>query len=231
MATATILLIGRISKADDDHLKVLSKRYTVRVAASGKQALAMAAAETPDVFVLHAVSMRTTGDRICQQVRQHHPHIPVLHIHPQPDAATRRYDNVLVTAASTPRKLVNSLNNLLQSHPDDLLECGPFAMNVRRRILVAGGRETQLTPKVALLTELFLRNPNCIIDRKTLMETIWETDYLGDTRTLDVHIRWLRQALECDGAEPRRLKTVRGIGYRLDVPMVSDAGRQALPQL
>jgi DNA-binding response OmpR family regulator len=73
-------------------------------------------------------------------------------------------------------------------------------------------------PKQALLVETFFRHPGETLARKTLMEKVWNTDYIGDTRTLDVHIRWLRQAIEKDPGSPRYLLTVRGVGYRLEMP-------------
>jgi DNA-binding response OmpR family regulator len=91
-------------------------------------------------------------------------------------------------------------------------------MDVSRRVLVANGQETQLTPKLAVLVEMFLKHPGETLDRKTLMVQVWDTDYLGDTRTLDVHVRWIRQAIEPDPGKPRYLKTIRGVGYRLDIP-------------
>jgi DNA-binding response OmpR family regulator len=65
--------------------------------------------------------------------------------------------------------------------------------------------------------EVFMQHPDETLDRKTLMTQVWETDYMGDTRTLDVHVRWIRKAIETDPGKPRYLKTVRGIGYCLDL--------------
>jgi DNA-binding response OmpR family regulator len=115
--------------------------------------------------------------------------------------------------------LINSIERLLPLAGDDgILTCGPFSMDVSRRVLVANGQETQLTPKLAVLVEMFLNHPGETLDRKTLMVEVWDTDYLGDTRTLDVHVRWIRQAIEPEPGKPRYLKTIRGVGYRLDIP-------------
>jgi two-component system phosphate regulon response regulator PhoB len=70
---------------------------------------------------------------------------------------------------------------------------------------------------MASLLEQFLRQPNQIIGRHTLMEEVWNTSYFGDTRTLDVHIRWLREIIEQDPSSPKLLRTVRGVGYILSV--------------
>ena len=70
-----------------------------------------------------------------------------------------------------------------------------------------------MTPKLAHLLEEFLRHPNQILGRHTLMENVWKTSYFGDTRTLDVHIRWIREIIEVDPAKPLLLRTIRGVGY------------------
>jgi DNA-binding response OmpR family regulator len=96
-------------------------------------------------------------------------------------------------------------------------------VNLSRRILFANGQETSLTPKLVLLVETFFRHPGETLDRALLMERVWDTSYLGDTRTLDVHVRWIRRAIEENPGTPRYLKTVRGVGYRLDVPSATPA--------
>jgi DNA-binding response OmpR family regulator len=215
---AVVLLVGRAGTKEDSPFEALDKRYHLLVAPSGKQAVPLVQQHPPRAIVLDAVSMRTPGDRISKSLREQFPDLPIVHIHPSPAPVGETPADILITPPYTSRKLISSLERLLKGTRDDIINCGPFSMNVTRRVLVAYGQETQLTPKLALLVELFLRHPNETIDRKKLMEAIWQTDYLGDTRTLDVHIRWVRQAFENAGEHPRRLATVRGIGYRLDIP-------------
>ena len=75
-----------------------------------------------------------------------------------------------------------------------------------------------MTPKQARLLEMFLRAPGVVLTRKAIIKHVWETDYTGDTRTLDVHVSWLRSVIEPNPRKPRYLKTLRGQGYRLDIP-------------
>jgi DNA-binding response OmpR family regulator len=79
------------------------------------------------------------------------------------------------------------------------------------------GKNTRLTPRLALLLQLLIEHRGEVVERETLFKRVWETDYTGDTRTLDVHISWLRRAIELDPNHPKFLHTVRGVGYRLDV--------------
>jgi DNA-binding response OmpR family regulator len=195
----------------------LEKRYTLLNAVSGKMALAMLDEQTPDVIVVDAASMRTSGLWLCRDLRRRLPHVLMIHIHPLPKQQVDTPADVLLFPHFTARKLINNIERLLKTRSGDVIECGPFSINVKSRILSAHGQEIQLTPKLARLMETFLRNPGRTIDRKTLMDRVWDTNYMGDTRTLDVHIRWIREAIE-NHSKPRYLKTVRGVGYRLEIP-------------
>ena len=81
--------------------------------------------------------------------------------------------------------------------------------------LNSNGQAIPLRPMEAQLLAALLARPNQVVSRATLMREVWQTDFLGDTRTLDVHIRWLRQKIEANPSRPRRLVTVRGVGYCL----------------
>ncbi|MFW5748500.1 MAG: winged helix-turn-helix domain-containing protein [Chloroflexota bacterium] len=212
----TIVYIRHPRARDDGFLAALARRYTVQEAASGKQAIDNAAAAVPDAIVLDAASLRTTGERICRKLKQAMPDTPLIHIHPDHEKVGASPADVIMHKP-TPRRLVNSVGRLVTKKDEEVIQCGPFSMNIPRRILIAHGKEIQLTPKQARLVEVFLRSPGETLDRKTLMSKVWETDYMGDTRTLDVHIRWVRRVMENGGSRPRYIKTVRGIGYRLEL--------------
>ena len=217
MEATTILFIGRIQANQASLALALEKRYRVLRAASGKEGLSLTADQPPQAVILDAASMRTPGERVCRALRNGLPSTPIIHLHPGPKREAQTVADVLLFPPVSSRRLLNAVDRLLKAHDDALIACGPFTMNLARRILVVQGQETHLTPKQALLIEMFLRNPDRTLDRKTLMEKVWNTNYLGDTRTLDVHIRWIRQVIEADPSNPRYLRTVRGIGYRLDL--------------
>lgn len=197
----------------------LKKRYEVSTVSSGKQALALVKESEYAVVVLDAISMRTPGDRIARQLDEGLGAIPLIHLHPGPKASASSSAAVVLFMPFTARKIANTIERLLHRVTNDtIITSGPFSMNLSRRILIANGLETSLTPKLALLVETFLRHPGETLDRKMLMEKVWETSYMGDTRTLDVHVRWIRRAIEENPGDPRYLKTVRGVGYRLEIP-------------
>lgn len=218
MNAANVLFIGRTQTNGTSITNALKKRYTVVMASSGREGLKLALEQPVDVLVLDAVSMRTPGDRICNELMNVLPKIPFVHVHPGPKENAQSRADVLLIQPVTPRRLLNALDRLLEARDEDFVVCGPFTMNRTRRILIVGGVETQLTPKQALLVETFLTSPDVTLDRRTLMDKVWQTDYLGDTRTLDVHIRWIRELIEVDPSRPDFLRTVRGVGYRLEIP-------------
>ena len=220
MEAARILLIGRTPAAGASVANALIKHYPVVTASSGKLAIKLAQENLIRVVVLDAISMRTPGDRICDELREALPSVSLVHLHPGPRANVQSQAHVVLLHPVTARRLLNSIEALLQENSDDLLVCGPFVINRTRRLLIANGQETQLTPKQLLLIETFFTNPCLTLDRRTLMERVWQTDYIGDTRTLDVHIRWVREMIETDPSCPQYLRTVRGVGYRLDIPNV-----------
>lgn len=215
MDSESLILIERPQKSS--FAPALKKHYRVTSVSSGKQAVEAARRLPPVAIVLDAISLRTTGERIAKQLKLELGDLPLIHLHPGAKAESPA--DVVLLHPFTARKLINSVARVARPPKqvsDDVLICGGFVMNVTRRLLVVNGQETQLTPKAALLAEIFLRHPDETLNRKQLMEHVWQTDYMGDTRTLDVHVRWLRRAIEADAGNPLYLKTVRGVGYRFE---------------
>ena len=91
-------------------------------------------------------------------------------------------------------------------------------LDMEKRCLSRKGNQVHLTPKAARLLFAFMTHPGLVLTQRWLMKEVWETDYTGDTRTLYVHVRWLRQIIEEDPGTPHLLNTIRGVGYRFDVP-------------
>jgi DNA-binding response OmpR family regulator len=118
----------------------------------------------------------------------------------------------------TSRRVVNRVIKLLNHHQGSILRVDDLTFNLQTRCVHRGDRVNRLTPKQALLLQVFMEHAGQTLTRKFLMTTVWNTDYMGDTRTLDVHVRWLREKIEDNPSQPRYLRTVRGIGYRLGSP-------------
>jgi DNA-binding response OmpR family regulator len=220
MKTANILLIESGRASAPSFASALEKKgYAVFIKHRIQKALAAAEKTPPDLVVLDAASMRTSGTRMCRMARSRLDGIPIILVAPEgarPDPGNGA--SLTLVHPFTPRKLLNRVARLLPGDERYSVEIGPIQLNLAQRKVRCMGHEARLTPKQAKLLEVFMRNPGRLMTRKTLIRQVWHTDYTGDTRTLDVHMSWLRRAIEPDPRRPRFLKTIRGMGYRLDLP-------------
>ena len=167
--------------------------------------------------MLDAISLKTSGERICKQLRMTFPDVIIVHLYPSKKAPISSAANTALHHPIAIRQLIASIDILTSTKQIDILRCGGFSLDIERRILVAHQKEVTLTPKETALVEIFLRHPNEVLARKWLMQQVWETDSTGDTRTLNVHIRAIREAMETNPSKPRYIKTIRGIGYRFEL--------------
>ncbi|MEW5872067.1 MAG: response regulator transcription factor [Chloroflexota bacterium] len=197
---------------------VRKKGYVIETVATGSEALARLPDFDPDLVVINAASMRSSGKRICRSLRELSNGVPILVIsdHNKP-LGSEACANIVLETPFTPRKLINRILPLLPGDGENLLHVGPIRLDLERKKVRCLGRETTLTPRQANLLKLFLEHPGEALEREQLFRQVWKTEYTDDTRTLDVHISWLRRALEENPRRPRFLKTIRGVGYRLDV--------------
>ena len=194
------------------------KGFDVAPFQNGKAALDHLEKNSPHVVLINAASMQTSGRRICQSVRQFAPDIPILLIVDESFKNPEKVEaEVLLTLPFTLQKLLNRLRPLLPAEEKNLIKAGPLHLDTDQRWVRYNNRQISLTPRLIMLLRVLMDHPGEVIERETLFKQVWETDYTGDTRTLDVHVSWLRQAIEDDPRHPRFVKTVRGVGYRLDV--------------
>jgi len=124
----------------------------------------------------------------------------------------------------TNRRLENQVRKLLASRPEYVVTLGPLMLDRRTQRVRTPGGVRRLTPKQFALLDYLITHAGKLVTRRQLMQVIWLTDYLGDTRTLDVHVRWLRECIETDASNPRWLHTHRGRGYSLDIEGPSQIG-------
>jgi DNA-binding response OmpR family regulator len=220
MTTASILLIESGRASAPSYASALEKKgYSVTIKHGVDSAVESARQRLPDLVILDAASMQTSGTRMCRSTRAKLDGVPIILVVPEGAAAdTANGANVTLTQPFTMRKLLNRVARMLPGDERFALVVGPIQFNLAQRKLRCLGRETRLTPKSAKLLEILMQNPGRLMTRKALIRQVWQTDYTGDTRTLDVHMSWLRSAIEPDPKRPKYLKTIRGMGYRLDIP-------------
>ena len=189
---------------------------------TGNATLVWAEDTQPELIVIDASSMRSSGFRTCKRLRKALPFTPIIYCRDTNQLEDRTIGaDVYLAQPFTARKLINRIRALLPADDmkEEVVRAGQLTFYPSKRsVEIAGLGERRLTPKLACLLEEFLRHPNEVVDRNRLMETVWKTSYFGDTRTLDVHIRWMREVIEENPARPRILKTVRGMGYIFSIP-------------
>lgn len=200
--------------------------YTVLVAANGLEGLAMARKQKVDVAVLDVLMPEMDGWEVCRTLRQESA-VPILMLTALGDEVDRILglelgaDDYLVKPFST-RELIARLRALLrrveldrrQQLAGDVLAVGELRLELNTYRAFLGGQELILRQKEFDILALLLSRPGEVISRAEFFDQVWGTDWLGDTRSLDVHIRWLREKIEDDPGRPQHIQTVRGVGYR-----------------
>ncbi len=222
MQEATILLVEGQRAGQSSFAPALENSgYQVCVVHTGSAAFAWLDDSFPDLVVFESSSMRSSGVRTCRRLRTALQNIPFIHCRAEGVAEDKTAGaDVYLEQPFTSRKLLNRIKNLLPAIEarEEMVRFGSIVLFLSKRAIDVNGRgERRLTPKLTQLLEEFMRHPNEIVTRRQLMQDVWKTDYIGDTRTLDVHIRWIREHIELDPSKPKLLRTVRGKGYILSI--------------
>ena len=200
--------------------------YDAVVAATGTDGLEEFERSGADLVLLDVMLPGMSGVDVCRQLRTRSS-VPIIML----TAKDSEIDKVLglelgaddyVTKPYSGRELLARIKAVLrrQSEPEefepDRLEAGPVVMDVERHVVTVGGEQISMPLKEFELLELLLRNEGRVLTRMQLIDRVWGSDYVGDTKTLDVHIKRLRAKIEPDPGSPRHILTVRGLGYKLE---------------
>jgi DNA-binding response OmpR family regulator len=214
----TILYIGLRDPAFDKLWEQLPREgLGVAFARTQEAGLELAASLQPRAVVINLVEAQFLGGQLSQILRRRMPSIQRLVIADRDPAAARVPCEKRLTRPFTLRRLRDTLFELLQEDGPHLIVAGRLELDVVGRVVSGPNGRRHLTPKQCSLLTVFMQHANQAISRKELMDRVWDTAYLGDTRTLDAHIRWLREKIEIDPTRPSLLKTERGIGYVLAI--------------
>ena len=222
------ILVVEDEESYSDPLSYLLRRegYDVVVAETGPAALAQFDSNGADLVLLDLMMPGLSGVDVCRRLRQRSS-VPVIML----TAKDSEIDKVVgleigaddyVTKPYSSRELLARIKAVLRrlAEPEELLsptlEAGPVRMDVERHTVTVAGVSTPLPLKEFELLEMLLRNAGRVLTRIQLMDRVWGSDYVGDTKTLDVHIKRLRAKIEPDPATPRHIVTVRGLGYKFE---------------
>ncbi len=206
--------------------------YEVTVAGDGETAIEKARALHPDLLVLDIMLPGKDGFEVCRILRQE-MNTPILMLTARDDEIDRVVGlevgaDDYMTKPFSMRELMARVKAMLRrvrlirqevqvvEPPSEQLNFGNLTIDLKRREANLNNKPLDLKPKEYDLLLYFLEHPSRALSRDTLLEQVWGWDFSGDSRTVDVHIRWLREKIEETPSEPKRLVTVRGAGYRFE---------------
>jgi len=216
---STTLLVIEVKHAEIPSFanELQKKGFDVHTAQNGSKAVARLKDIAPSLVVINAASLRSTGLRICQSIREKDAKLPIILILEKNNEVSKDAADAVLPLPFTVQKLVNRIKPLLPGDGKNVLHVGPIRLDLEKHRVRCLGKSTKLTPRLITLLHILMDKHGEVVEREPLFKKAWETNYTGDTRTLDVHISWLRRAIELDPENPKFLKTIRGVGYRLDV--------------
>ncbi|NUR84589.1 MAG: response regulator transcription factor [Nonomuraea sp.] len=225
----TRVLVVEDEESFSDALSYMLRKegFEVSVAATGPEALDTFDRSGADLVLLDLMLPGLPGTEVCRSLRQRSK-VPVIML----TAKDSEIDKVVglelgaddyVTKPFSSRELVARIRAVLRRQGDvpeeletSVLTVGPVRMDVDRHVVAVRGDQVQLPLKEFELLEVLLRNAGRVLTRGQLIDRVWGADYVGDTKTLDVHVKRLRAKIEADPSNPRCILTVRGLGYKFD---------------
>jgi len=204
--------------------------FRVQIARDGREALDVFNAVAPDVILLDVMLPKMSGIDVCRDIRSR-SRVPIIMV----TAKTTEIDTVVglevgaddyVTKPYRMRELVARIRAVLRRGPADALSSrsgeaivvGDVAIDPERHEVIIRGELVSLPLKEFELLEELLENAGRLVTREALIDRVWGLDYVGDTKTLDVHVKRLRGKVEVDPANPSRIITIRGLGYKYELP-------------
>jgi two-component system, OmpR family, response regulator RegX3 len=224
--TRILVVEDEVSFSDPLSYLLRKEGYEVSVAETGPEALEDFDRSGADLVLLDLMLPGLSGTEVCRAIRQRSS-VPVIML----TAKDSEIDKVVgleigaddyVTKPYSSRELLARIKAVLRrlAEPEDLLPttigAGPVRMDVERHTVTVAGKPTPLPLKEFELLEMLLRNTGRVLTRMQLIDRVWGSDYVGDTKTLDVHVKRLRAKIEPDPTQPRHIVTVRGLGYKFE---------------
>ena len=224
----TRVLVVEDEESFSDALSYLLRRegYEVEVAGTGPGAIAEFDRGGADLVLLDLMLPGLSGTEVCRELRNRSK-VPIIMV----TARDTEVDKVVglelgaddyVTKPFSSRELIARVRAVLRrgGEADELItytvEAGPVRMDVERHVVTVDGGQVCMPLKEFDLLELLLRNAGRVLTRGQLIDRVWGSDYVGDTKTLDVHVKRLRAKIEPDPGRPKYLVTVRGLGYKFE---------------
>ncbi len=209
------LIAGLIGKS------LARKGYEIAVLEC-RQAAHQARKRKPSLIILDAPASDIEALDVCSRL-QEVTSVPILALADSPSPLEEQEGIVCLTKPPDFRELLAAVESNLslrrkrKKPAPRFLRLGDLVLDLQTQRLIKGETRHRLTPKEFLLLKMFMSNPGQVLSHKVIMKEVWNTSYIGDTRTLYVHVSWIRGKIEDDPGNPALLRTVRGVGYRFEV--------------
>ena len=206
--------------------------YEVVVASDGGEGLVSARQSSPDVVVLDLMLPSLSGMEVCKALRRDGSILPIIMLTARDseidrigglesgadDYVTKPFSmRELIARVTAQIRRMQMIKSISQNATDEILDLGELVINRASRNVTLNGKSVDLRPREFDLLTHMAANPGRVYTRDQLLHDVWGFEYIGDTRTVDVHVRWLRLKIEEYPARPKILGTVRGVGYRINV--------------
>jgi two-component system response regulator RegX3 len=227
----TKILIVEDESSFSDALEFLLKKegFAITVAINGQEAIDKFESENPDLVLLDLMIPVISGTEVCRLIRAQ-SQTPIIMV----TAKDSEVDKVVglelgaddyVTKPYSSRELLARINAVMRrggatdssTPPGEILVLGVLEMDLAKHIFRKKGTPVALPLREFELLEFLMRNPGRVLTRNQIIDRVWGSDYFGDTKTLDVHIKRLRAKIEEDPANPKIIHTIRGLGYKLEI--------------
>jgi two-component system response regulator RegX3 len=224
--TRVLVVEDEPSFAEPLMLLLTREGYDVTIADTGPAALTEFDRTGPDLVLLDLMLPGLPGTEVCRLLRQR-SNVPIIML----TARDSEIDKVVglelgaddyVTKPFSTRELIARIRAVLRRHGEEedllpaVLQAGPIRLDVDRHIVTVNGVEAPMPLKEFDLLEVLLRNAGRVLTRAQIIDRVWGASYVGDTKTVDVHVKRLRSKIEPDPANPRHVVTVRGLGYKFE---------------
>jgi DNA-binding response OmpR family regulator len=195
----------------------LGYRLDYDAVTSQKAALRRIRSMPPHIILVETEAKYNSRARFCEMVRYRLPTAAIIAVGETAPQGTFAFDDFIPTPLVR-KQVLSVILHICIDCADYHLNLDPIHLNIATRMVKTPSGRYPMTPKQCQLLQLLMDRNGEVVSRGEIMETVWKTGYMEDTRTLDVHIRWLRECIEPEPSRPRYLTTVRGVGYKLSIP-------------
>jgi two-component system OmpR family response regulator len=227
MADKVLIVEDDVNLLETIKYNLRKEGYTVITAGDGEQAVEAARREKPNLIILDIMLPKMSGFEVCRILRKEMT-VPILMLTAKADETDKIVGLEIgaddyMTKPFSMRELMARVRAMLRRSKmveaptgQTIITIGNLEVDIARHRASLAGAALELSPKEFDLLAFLAKNKGLVFSREQLLEKVWGYDFTGDTRTVDVHIRWLRQKIETDPAHPQCLVTVRGTGYKLE---------------